>query len=115
MASGRLGTSTSLTGGSNATVYTVPTGYYAVVNVNVTNTSAVGVTARVAVTPNAASVGASEWIEYGVAIAPGGTLERTGIVADAGKAIVVWASTSTAGSVGSCVNANVFGIETSTT
>lgn len=114
MATGRLG-STSLGSSTNATVYTVPTGYYAVLNVNFTNTSTSTVTVRLALASNAGSVAAAEWIEYGVSIPPNGVLERTGIVADAAKNVIAWASTSTSGTLGSCVNVNVFGIETSTT
>jgi hypothetical protein len=114
MASGRLGTSTSLATTTNATVYTVPTGYYSVFNVAFCNTQAVSVTIRLAIASNGSSVGASEWIEYDTTIPPKGVFERTGLVGDAGKAVVAWASTSTAGSIGSTVTVNVWGIETST-
>lgn len=113
MATGRLG-STSLATTTNATVYTVPTGYYSVFNVSFTNTSSSSVTIRLAIASNGSSVGAAEWIEYGVTIVPNGVFERAGLVADAGKAIVAWASASTSGSLGSSVNVNVYGIETST-
>jgi hypothetical protein len=114
MATGRLG-STSLTSNTNATVYSVPSNYYSVFNVAFCNTQATAVTIRLAIASNGASVSASEWIEYGVTVAPGGVFERTGIVADSGKAIVAWTSSSTAASIGSNVTVNVWGIETSTT
>ena len=114
MATGRLG-STSLASTTNATVYTVPSSNYAVFNVSVCNTQASAVTIRLAIAANPASVGASEWIEYGASVVPNGVFERTGLVADAGKAVVAWTSASTAGSAGSNVTVNVWGIETSTT
>jgi hypothetical protein len=115
MASGRLGNTVSLTGGSNSTVYTVPSLTYSVFNVSICNTQASSVTIRIALTSNPASILASEWIEYGATVAAASVFERTGIVADAGKAIVVWASASTTGSLGANVTANCWGIETSTT
>ena len=115
MATGRLGTvSGGLTGGSNANPYTVPTGNYAVFNITFCNTQSTAVTIRLAIASNSASVGAGEWIEYGTTIVPGGVFERAGLVADAGKAVVAWASASTNGSLGSNVTVNVYGIETST-
>jgi len=114
MATGRLG-STSLASTTNATVYTVPSSNYAVFNVSFCNTQASAVTIRLAIAANPASVGASEWLEYGASIVPNGVFERTGLVADAGKAVVAWTSASTAGSAGSNVTVNVWGIETSTT
>jgi hypothetical protein len=53
---------------------------------------------------------ASEAIEYGTAIAPGGVFERTGLVlaaAGGAKYITVYCSTAN-------VNVNIYGIETST-
>jgi hypothetical protein len=114
MATGRLG-STSLTTSTNATVYSVPSNYYSVFNVSFCNTQSSAVTIRLAIASNGASVAASEWIEYGVTVAPNGVFERTGLVADAGKAVVAWTSSSTAASIGSNVTVNVWGIETSTT
>jgi hypothetical protein len=113
MATGRLG-STSLSTTTNATVYTVPSTTYSVFNVAFCNTQSSSVTIRLAIAANGASVGASEWIEYDVTVAPKGVFERTGLVADAGKAIVAWTSASTTGSIGSNVTVNVYGIETST-
>jgi hypothetical protein len=115
MATGRLGNSVSLTGGANSTIYTVPTLTYAVLNVSICNTQSSSVTIRVAFTSNPASIGASEWIEYGATVAANSVFERTGLVANASTSIVVWASTSTTGSLGSNVTVNCWGIETSTT
>jgi len=114
MATGRLG-STSLASTTNATVYAVPTSNYAVFNVSFCNTQASAVTIRLALTSNPANINASEWLEYGASIVPNGVFERTGLVAKAGEAVVAWTSASTAGSVGTNVTVNVWGIETSTT
>ena len=113
MATGRLG-STSLTTTTNATIYTVPTGYYSVFNVAFCNTQATAVTIRLAIASNGSSVTASEWIEYGTTVVPGGVFERAGLVADENKAVVAWTSASTAASIGSNVTVNVYGIETAT-
>jgi hypothetical protein len=115
MATGRLGNSVSLTGGSNSTVYTVTALTYAVFNISICNTQASSVTIRIALCANPASIQASEWIEYGATVAANSVFERTGLVQDAGKAVVVWASSSTTGSLGANVTANCWGIETSIT
>jgi hypothetical protein len=107
-ATGRLGTA-DLAGtiGTTQTVYTCPTGYFAVVNVSVVNRTASPVTARVAIATSA-SPGLAEWIEYGITIPANSVLERTGLVLSAGQLLAV--SSSTTG-----VNAVAYGIETSTT
>lgn len=108
MATGRLGTPTQLTATTNTTIYTVPSGTYAVFNVSMTNTLSSSVTVRLAMA-SSGTPSTAEWIEYDTVIVGKGVFERTGIVLDAGKNVVAWAST------GSAVNVNVFGIETSTT
>jgi hypothetical protein len=107
-ATGRLGTS-DLAGtiGTTQTVYTCPTGYFAVVNVTICNRNASSVTVRVAVATSA-SPGAAEWIEYGTTIPANAVLERTGLVLSAGQLLAVSSSTTS-------VNAVAYGIETSTT
>lgn len=110
MATGRLGTQ-QLTSGSISTYvncYQVPTNNYSVFNISLTNTTTSTVTIRVALSTSSSSPSASEFIEYGSSIPPNGVFERTGIVLDAGKYVLV-SSTSTA------LNANIWGIETSTT
>jgi hypothetical protein len=88
--------------------YTVPTGYYSVVNVSVTNTNTTPVTIRLAVCGNPASPQQNEYIEYEATIIPRGVLERTGIVMGPNAGVVAYVSATG-------VNINVWGIETSTT
>ena len=92
MATGRLYTPVQLAATTNTTVYVVPTGNYAVFNVSMTNTSASPVTIRLAL----------------ATIVAKGVFERTGLVLDAGKYVVAYASAASA------VNVTVYGIETST-
>ena len=107
MATGRLGIANLSAGGNGTSVYTVPSGYFAVVSVNVCNRSNQAVAIRIA----AASLdipAAGEYLEYDTELLGRGVLERTGIIIGAGQKIVVRTS-------GANVNAVVFGIETSTT
>lgn len=108
MATGRLNTPAQLAASTNTTVYTVPAGYYTVLNVSMTNTSTSSVTIRLAISTSG-TPSIAEWIEYDTTILGKGVFERTGLVVDAGKTIVAWAS------AGSAVNVTVYGIETSTT
>jgi hypothetical protein len=54
-----------------------------------------------------ATPGTAEWLEFGVTRPANSVLERTGLVIDAGKNLVVWAS-------GTGASAVAYGIETST-
>jgi hypothetical protein len=106
MATGRLGVS-AIPATTNTTVYTVPTGYYTVCNVSITNRNSTAIKVRVAMaaagTPNA-----QEWLEYDTTIIGNGVFERTGLVVNAGLNIVVYSDTTNVG-------CTVYGIETSTT
>jgi len=110
MATGRFTTpqASIQLGTGNTTLYTVPTGYYSVFNVSLTNTGATAVTIQLALATTT-TPGTSEWIEFGTTIAAKGVFERTGLVGQAGLNVVALAS------AGSQVNACVYGIETSTT
>ena len=103
MASGILGSS-DLSANSNTTIYTVPADTYSVVTVNFCNRGSNTANIRLATSTNA-TPGGNEYLEYDVSIGPNGVLERTGIVIDATKQVVVRSSQTS-------VTAMVMGIET---
>jgi len=105
MATGRLGTA-DLSATTNTTVYTCPASTFAVVSVSICNRGATSATVRIAVA-SAATPTNAEYLEYDSSLVSKGVLERTGIVMDAGKLLVVYSSAAS-------VNAVVMGIETST-
>lgn len=102
MANGILGQSAP-TAATNTTVYTVPAATTATFSVSICNTSSAAITARLAIS-STGTPGNSEWLEYDTAIAGNGVLERTGIVAQATKNVVVRISSSAA-------SVSVFGFE----
>ena len=106
MANGILGTPADLSPTTNTTIYTVPTDTFSVVTVNVCNRSGTDRDVRIAIAATGTPTNA-EYLEFDTTLIANGVLERTGIVAEAGKNIVVYANSTD-------VTAMVYGIETST-
>lgn len=90
MASGRLG-AVDLSATTNTTVYTVPATTTAAFSVSICNRNATAVTVRLALSATG-TPGVTEWIEYDAPIAGNSVLERTGLILDAGKLVVAYAS-----------------------
>jgi hypothetical protein len=92
MATGILGQS-SPAALNNTTVYTVPAATTAVATISMANTTTTPIAVRLAVAASGTPA-ASEYIEYDTVIAGNGVLERSGIVMNATKAVVVYASSA---------------------
>ena len=105
MATGRLGTA-DLVAATNTTLYTCPTDTFAVVTVSVCNRGPSAANIQLAVC-DTATPGNDEYIEFDTSLTAKGVLERTGVVLDAGKLLVVRSNAIS-------VNAVVYGIETAT-
>lgn len=91
MASGVLG-QVSLAATTYTSVYTVPSITLSYVNINIANRNTTSVSVRVAITTGATPTTA-QFIEYDVEIAPNGVLERSGLVMDVGKQLVIYSDT----------------------
>jgi hypothetical protein len=105
MATGVLGTA-NVGAAANTVVYTCPANTFAVVTLSICNRSNTTMTARVALSATS-SPALAEWIEWDVEILPKGVLERTGLVLEATRNLVVYTSTGNTSAV-------AFGIETPT-
>lgn len=106
MPTGLLGQA-ALAAATNTTVYTVPVGTFTVFSVSLCNRGTTTASVRVAIA-SAATPTNAEWIEFDTQISANGVLERTGLMANAGKLLVVYATNAN-------VSVSAFGIETSTT
>jgi len=109
MATGLLGQSAP-SATTYTQVYAVPVGYFTALSISVLNRGTTQTSVRLALTGNVAPAAPSnaEFIEYDTIIGGGGVLERTGIMLNASKYVVVYSTTA------NC-SVSVFGIETSTT
>jgi hypothetical protein len=108
MATGRLGIA-NITSTADTTIYTVPSGTFSVVSVSICNrNTTTAATIRVAIC-SSATPAAGEYIEYDTSLVASGVVERTGLVMDAGKILVVTVSSATP-----TVSVVAMGIETST-
>ena len=105
MTTGRLG-AVDLVAATDTSVYTVPATTFSVVTLSICNRGSTAATLRVSVSTSATPAN-NEFIEFDTSLAPKGVLERTGIVLDAGKFLVVNSNVSS-------VTAVAYGIETST-
>ncbi len=92
MASGILGQSAPAAT-TNTTVYTVPASTLAVVNISVVNRGGSAATVRVALSAGS-TPSDDEWIEYNTSVGSTSVLERTGVVLNATKNVVVYASSA---------------------
>jgi len=92
---------------TNTTIYQVPDDTFVVATVSMVNRNATQ-TATIRLAISAAETPAdAEFIEHGAQLLPGGTLERGGLVIEAGKYIVAYAD-------GGNVSVMAYGIETAT-
>jgi hypothetical protein len=90
MASGKLG-AVDIAATTLTTLYTVPVGKTASFSVNFCNRNQSGVVVRLALSTTATPT-AADWLMYEVLIDGNGALERTGLVLDAAKLVVVYSS-----------------------
>lgn len=96
----------ALGSGTDDLVYTVPESTFSVVTLSITNRNSQTRAVRVALTDQASPADA-DYIEYDTELLGNGTLERTGIVLQAGYKVFVRSNSTE-------VTAVVYGLETET-
>ena len=104
MASGILGTPTDLTADTLVTIYTCPPQTFTVASISFCNRSENNALIRLAIAELDTPAN-PEWIEYDYTIGAHDILERTGLILDAGKKLVVSSNIAE-------VNVCAYGIET---
>ena len=97
MASGILGTA-DLAATTKTTVYTVPASKTSSCSVSICNRNASSVKVRIALAATA-TPGTAEYIEYDTVVPANTPLERTGLVLDATKRVVIYSDTANVSSV----------------
>lgn len=102
MASGILGSAMSVAT-NNVVAYSVPAGKVASCSLNLTNCSTSGTTVKIALAASGTPL-TKEYIEWRLQLNAGDTFERTGLVMDATKNLVIYADSSN-------VAINVYGFE----
>jgi len=105
MATGILGNA-ELTAGVDTSLYVVPEATFSVITVNLCNRGSASVFCNIAIS-DTASPTTAEYLEFNVELLPSGSIERTGIVVNAEKQIIIRADAAN-------VTAIVYGIETTT-
>lgn len=90
--SGRLGAAAPAADVAT-TVYTVPAGKVATVNINVVNRGEESATVRIALATQAAPANA-DWVEYDAEVPVAGVLQRTADVLSGGERVIVQASSA---------------------
>lgn len=105
MATGLLGQAAPAAA-TYTTLYTVPATTFTVLGLSLCNRGTTTVSVRVALATGGTPTN-SEFIEFNAEIGANGVLERTGIMMNANKLLVIYASNAN-------VSASAFGIETST-
>ncbi|WP_313073374.1 hypothetical protein [Melaminivora sp.] len=104
MANGKLGAA-DCAAATHVTLYAVPAGTVATMNVNLCNRTAGAIKVSLSI-GTAATPGNADYIEHEAEIQPHDVLERTGLVASAGERVIVHAAAAG-------ISARVMGFEES--